>query len=392
MKMIIVGGGMAGATLALAVSALSAGRVQVEVVEAVSPDSRKHPGFDARAIALAYGTCQQLARIGVWSALKACGTPIERVHVSDQGHAGFVGLEASDYQIPYLGQVIELHQAGARLFTLLEKAPGVTLHCPAKVVSVERQQHSATIKLDNGTRLSGELLVAADGSSSALAQHCNVDWRSEDYGQIAVIANVTTSLPHQGKAFERFTRNGPLAMLPMSEGRCSLVWCHAAEDQAKIDSWSDAEFLHQLQQAFGWRLGAMVKAGKRHSYPLRLTSAQQHISHRLALVGNAAQTLHPIAGQGFNLGLRDVMSLAEIIAQAEQQGNDIGSYQILSQYQQRREPDQQATIGVTDGLIHLFANRLAPLVVGRNLGLMAMELVPPLRETLARRTLGWVER
>lgn len=392
MKMIIVGGGMAGATLALAVSALSAGRVQVEVVEAVSPDSRKHPGFDARAIALAYGTCQQLARIGVWPALKACGTPIERVHVSDQGHAGFVGLEASDYQIPYLGQVIELHQAGSRLFTLLEKAPGVTLHCPAKVVDVERQQHSATITLDNGTRLSGELLVAADGSSSALAQHCNVDWRSEDYGQIAVIANVTTSLPHQGKAFERFTRNGPLAMLPMSEGRCSLVWCHAAEDQAKVDSWSDAEFLHQLQQAFGWRLGAMVKAGKRHSYPLRLTSAQQHISHRLALVGNAAQTLHPIAGQGFNLGLRDVMSLAEIIAQAEQQGNDIGSYQILSQYQQRREPDQQATIGVTDGLIHLFANRLAPLVVGRNLGLMAMELVPPLRETLARRTLGWVER
>lgn len=392
MKMIIVGGGMAGATLALAVSALSAGRVQVEVVEAVSPDSRKHPGFDARAIALAYGTCQQLARIGVWSALKACGTPIERVHVSDQGHAGFVGLEASDYQIPYLGQVIELHQAGSRLFTLLEKAPGVTLHCPAKVVDVERQQHSATITLDNGTRLSGELLVAADGSSSALAQYCNVDWRSEDYGQIAVIANVTTSLPHQGKAFERFTRNGPLAMLPMSEGRCSLVWCHAAEDQAKVDRWSDAEFLHQLQQAFGWRLGAMVKAGKRHSYPLRLTSAQQHISHRLALVGNAAQTLHPIAGQGFNLGLRDVMSLAEIIAQAEQQGSDIGSYQILSQYQQRREPDQQATIGVTDGLIHLFANRLAPLVVGRNLGLMAMELVPPLRETLARRTLGWVER
>ncbi len=392
MKMIIVGGGMAGATLALAVSALSAGRVQIEVVEAVSPDSRKHPGFDARAIALAYGTCQQLARIGVWSALKACGTPIERVHVSDQGHAGFVGLEASDYQIPYLGQVIELHQAGSRLFTLLEKAPGVTLHCPAKVVDVERQQHSATITLDNGTRLSGELLVAADGSSSALAQHCNVDWRSEDYGQIAVIANVTTSLPHQGKAFERFTRNGPLAMLPMSEDRCSLVWCHAAEDQAKVDRWSDAEFLHQLQQAFGWRLGAMVKAGKRHSYPLRLTSALQHISHRLALVGNAAQTLHPIAGQGFNLGLRDVMSLAETIAQAEQQGNDIGSYQILSQYQQRREPDQQATIGVTDGLIHLFANRLAPLVVGRNLGLMAIELVPPLRETLARRTLGWVER
>ncbi|WP_423732190.1 2-octaprenyl-6-methoxyphenyl hydroxylase [Hafnia paralvei] len=392
MKMIIVGGGMAGATLALAVSALSAGRIQVEVVEAVSPDSRQHPGFDARAIALAYGTCQQLERIGVWQALKACATPIERVHVSDQGHAGFVGLDALDYQIPYLGQVVELHQAGSRLFQLLEKAPGVTLHCPAKVVGVERQKDSARIALDNGSHLTGELLVAADGSSSALAQHCNVDWRSEDYGQIAVIANVTTALPHQGKAFERFTRNGPLAMLPMSEGRCSLVWCHSADQQDNVDSWSDSEFLRQLQTAFGWRLGAMVKAGKRHSYPLRLTLAQQHISHRLALVGNAAQTLHPIAGQGFNLGLRDVISLAETVVQAEQQGHDIGSYQVLSQYQQRREPDQQATIGVTDGLIHLFANRLAPLVVGRNLGLMAMELVPSLRETLARRTLGWVER
>ena len=204
MKMIIVGGGMAGATLALAVSALSAGRIQVEVVEAVSPDSRQHPGFDARAIALAYGTCQQLERIGVWQALKACATPIERVHVSDQGHAGFVGLDALDYQIPYLGQVVELHQAGSRLFQLLEKAPGVTLHCPAKVVGVERQKDSARIALDNGSHLTGELLVAADGSRSAIATQCGVEWRSEPYGQVAVIANVSTAGAHK-----------PLSALPV---------------------------------------------------------------------------------------------------------------------------------------------------------------------------------
>lgn len=390
--MIIVGGGMAGATLALAVSALSAGRVAVELVEAVSPHGQAHPGFDARAIALAQGTCQQLARIGVWQALASCATAIDSVHVSDRGHAGFVTLQARDYHIPALGQVVELHQVGARLFRLLEKAPGVTLHCPARVVDVQREAQSATVVLDNGTQLRGDLLVAADGSASPLARHCQVSWQSEDYHQVAVIANVLTAEAHGGRAFERFTASGPLAMLPMSEGRSSLVWCHAAQDREKVDGWDEAEFLQRLQQAFGWRLGTMLRAGARHSYPLRLTTAKQHVSHRLALVGNAAQTLHPIAGQGFNLGLRDVMTLAETVTQAAQRGEDIGGYRTLAEYQRRRAPDRQATIGMTNGLIHLFANRLAPLVAGRNLGLMAMELAPPLRDVLARRTLGWVAR
>ncbi|MBW7982929.1 2-octaprenyl-6-methoxyphenyl hydroxylase [Enterobacillus tribolii] len=390
MKMIIVGGGMAGATLALAVSALSEGRIGIELVEAVSPSGRAHPGFDARAIALAQGTCQQLARIGVWQALQSCATPIDSVHVSDGGHAGFVTMQASDYQIPALGQVVELHQVGSRLFRLLEKAPGVTLHCPASVVGVQRETGSATVELDNGTRLSADLLVAADGSASPLAHHCQVRWRTEEYHQIAVIANVLTSQAHQGRAFERFTANGPLAMLPMSEGRSSLVWCHAAQDQHEVDGWSDAEFLRRLQRAFGWRLGTLLRAGTRHSYPLRLTTAEQHISHRLALVGNAAQTLHPIAGQGFNLGMRDVIALAETVTAAAMNGEDIGSHQVLAKYQRSRAADQRDTIGMTDGLIHLFANRLAPLVVGRNLGLMAMEMAPPLRDILAHRTLGWV--
>jgi 2-octaprenyl-6-methoxyphenol hydroxylase len=392
MSIIIVGGGMAGATLALAISSLTQGKVAIDLVEATRPDDSAHPGFDARAIALAQGTYQQLARIGIWPALRSCATAITHVHVSDRGHAGFVNLHAQDYQVDALGQVIELHDAGQRLFALLAKAPGITLHCPAKVVDVLRTVTHAEVKLDNGQRLSGQLLVAADGSRSALAQACNVQWQQRDYPQFATIANVTTAEAPQGRAFERFTRFGPLALLPMSQGRSSLVWCHARADRAQVDSWDDERFLSELQKAFGWRLGKILQVGQRHSYPLSLLMANQHVSHRLALVGNAAQTLHPIAGQGFNLGLRDVMSLAETLAEAAQAGEDLGAYALLSRYQQRRQQDQQATIGVTDGLIRLFANDYAPLVAGRNLGLMAMEQLPVVRDAFAKRTLGWVER
>ncbi|WP_145578185.1 2-octaprenyl-6-methoxyphenyl hydroxylase [Yersinia mollaretii] len=389
MSVIIVGGGMAGATLALAISSLTQGRVPVALVEAQQPDNRAHPGFDARAIALAQGTCQQLDRIGIWSALADCATAIDHVHVSDSGHSGFVNLRAHDYRVPALGHVIELHDAGQRLFALLQKAPSVTLHCPATVVDVVRTAESARVTLDNGQQLSAKLLVAADGSHSTLARACNIQWQQQDYQQIAVIANVTTSELPEGRAFERFTRHGPLALLPMSQGRSSMVWCHAKQDRQQVDSWDDARFLAELQRAFGWRLGKMCHVGQRHSYPLQLLTASRHVSHRLALVGNAAQTLHPIAGQGFNLGLRDVMSLAETITSA---GSDPGDYGVLAQYQQRRRQDQQATIGVTDGLIRLFANRYGPLVVGRNLALMSMEYLPAVRDAFARRTLGWVDR
>ncbi len=391
-RIIIVGGGMAGATLALGLSALTKGKLAIDLIEARLPENQEHPGFDARAIALAQGTCQQLARIGIWPTLAECATAIETVHVSDRGHAGFTTLTAAEYQVPALGQVIELHQAGQRLFKLLHKAPGVTLHSPAKVVDVARSENSAEVILDNGERLHGQLLVAADGTLSPLAQACHVSWQQQDYPQIATIANVATSEPHQHRAFERFTEHGPLALLPMSDGRSSLVWCHSLSSKAEVENWSEQDFQQHLQHAFGWRLGRILQVGQRYSYPLRLLVANQHISHRLALVGNASQTLHPIAGQGFNLGLRDVMSLAETVASALENGEDIGSYSVLSRYQLRREPDRNETVGLTDGLISLFANRLGPLIVGRNLGLMTMDQLPPLRDALARRTLGWVER
>jgi len=392
MSVIIVGGGMTGATLALAISQLTRGQLPVHLVEAVAPQGADHPGFDARAIALAQGTCQQLSRIGLWQAIADCATAIRTVHVSDRGHAGFVTLDAQDYRIDALGNVVELHDVGLRLFRLLQDAPGVTLHCPARVASMKRSEDAVSVTLENGTVIEGQLLVAADGSRSALGTQCGVEWRQQPYSQVAVIANVSTAGAHDGRAFERFTEYGPLAMLPMSNGRCSLVWCHPQEKAEEVKSWSDERFCRELQKAFGWRLGRITHAGKRSVYPLSLTIASHSISHRVALVGNAAQTLHPIAGQGFNLGLRDVMSLAESLAQAWGEGKDCGAYSVLSHYQKRRQADKEATIGVTDGLVHLFANRWAPLVAGRNVGLMAMELFIPARDVLAQRTLGWVAR
>lgn len=392
MSVIIVGGGMNGATLALAISHLTQGQLPVHLVEAVAPQTTNHPGFDSRAIALAQGTCQQLSRIGIWQAIAECATAIKTVHVSDRGHAGFVTLDAHDYRIDALGQVVELHDVGLRLFRLLQDAPGVTLHCPARVANVSRSEEAVSVTLENGTTLEGQVLVAADGSRSAIATRIGVQWQQEPYGQVGVIANVSTAGAHNGRAFERFTQHGPLAMLPMSHGRCSLVWCHPQEKADEVLGWTDDRFCNELQKAFGWRLGRITHAGKRAVYPLSLTTASQCISHRVALVGNAAQTLHPIAGQGFNLGLRDVMSLAESLAQAWSEQKDVGGYAVLSHYQNRRRADKEATIGVTDGLVHLFANRWGPLVAGRNLGLMAMELFIPARDVLAQRTLGWVAR
>lgn len=389
MNVIIVGGGMTGATLALALSTLNKGKISISLIEAREPD-KDHPGFDARAIALAQGTAKRLEQIGLWSILKPFVTPINHVHVSDKGHCGFVNLHAEDYDISALGYVIELYDAGRQLFSQLQKHDNITLYCPSKVEHVQRTIDSVEVTLDDGTKLNADLLVAADGTHSPIGHQCHMHWQRKSYEQVAVIANVKTELDPKGQAFERFTQYGPLAMLPMSEGRSSLVWCHPLDRKEEVVSWDDETMIAHLQRDFGWRLGRIEHIGQRHCYPLALQKAEQIIGHRVALVGNASQTLHPIAGQGFNLGLRDVMTLANTLTRAINSEADIGSYHILSQYQQLRQEDRENTITITDGLVSVFANRCVPLVVSRNLGLMAMELFPVMRDKLAYQTLGWI--
>lgn len=389
---VIAGGAMAGATLAIALNTLSNGLLKIAVVEAVAPKLDQHPGYDARSIALSLGSANILRDIGIWPPMAEVATPISHIHVSDQGHAGIVHVDADEQAVDALGYVVELADAGAVLHKQLDELEPVSLFCPAVITDIKRSQAAVTLTLDQGDTISGKLLVTADGALSACCEMLNMGRSEYDFEQIAVIANITTAEAHQGRAFERFTPYGPVALLPMSEGRSSLVWCIRPEEQYKVMEWSDEQFLTELQKAFGWRLGQLVKTGSRCAYPLLLRQSQRLISHRVAVVGNAAQTLHPIAGQGFNLGLRDVMTLAEEVARGLEAGEEPGSASILSRYRQRRTPDREATINMTAGLVSLFANNSFPLIAGRNIGLMAMSLCDILKTPLVRRAMGQVER
>lgn len=389
---VIAGGAMAGATLALALDALSQSSLTIAVVEAVEPQFGEHPGYDARSIALSYGTTQLLKSVKLWDKLAPLATEIQDINVSDRGHFGVTDITATQQGLASLGYVVELADVGQTYHHEMQQRESITLLCPAKISEVSRTQPHCQLTLSNGEQLTTSLLVAADGGMSNCCQAVKIDHHVHDFEQVAIIANVTTEQAHNGKAFERFTEHGPIALLPMSKGRSSLVWCLKTSDAERVMALEDAEFLDELQSAFGWRLGKLVKTGQRASYPLLLREAEHVISHRVAVVGNAAQTLHPIAGQGFNLGIRDVMGLAEEIIQAHQQQQDIGEYCVLSRYQKRRLSDRQATVTMTAGLVHIFSNQTWPFAITRNLALMAMDNCQPLKSPLTLRAMGLVER
>ncbi|HHG3261454.1 TPA: 2-octaprenyl-6-methoxyphenyl hydroxylase [Vibrio parahaemolyticus] len=386
---VIAGGAMAGATLALAIEHLSQGALRVAVVEPFKAQSDQHPGFDSRSIALSYGTVNLLRHLELWSAIEPFSTPIEHIHVSDRSHAGMTDITKQDVGVEALGYVVELADVGRVYQELLTHSTAIDLYCPNSAKHITRTQENVTIELASGELLNTKLLVAADGAVSQCCQQIGLELSEHDFDQVAVIANIVTQEPHQGRAFERFTENGPVALLPMSDNRMSLVWCLRPDDAQIVMELSESEFLERLQQDFGWRLGAMQKVGLRASYPLLLRHRKQNISHRFAIVGNAAQTLHPIAGQGFNLGIRDVVTLAEELVK---QGEDVGRYQGLIRFSQRREADRNETIWLTSSLVHVFSNDLLAMRIGRNTALAAMDNLSIFKQPLLRHTLGLVKR
>ncbi|EGQ8194929.1 2-octaprenyl-6-methoxyphenyl hydroxylase [Vibrio parahaemolyticus] len=386
---VIAGGAMAGATLALAIEHLSQGALRVAVVEPFKAQSDQHPGFDSRSIALSYGTVNLLRHLELWSAIEPFSTPIEHIHVSDRSHAGMTDITKHDVGVEALGYVVELADVGRVYQELLTHSTAVDLYCPDSAKHITRTQENVTIELASGELLNAKLLVAADGAVSQCCQQIGLELSEHDFDQVAVIANIVTQEPHQGRAFERFTENGPVALLPMSDNRMSLVWCLRPDEAQIVMELSESEFLERLQQDFGWRLGAMQKVGLRASYPLLLRHRKQNISHRFAIVGNAAQTLHPIAGQGFNLGIRDVVTLAEELVK---QGEDVGRYQGLIRFSQRREADRNETIWLTSSLVHVFSNDLLAMRIGRNTALAAMDNLSIFKQPLLRHTLGLVKR
>lgn len=390
----IIGGATTGSILALALSSASDHQLRIAIVEKNLPDYSQQGGFDARSIALAYGSLQKMAQIrplaggNLAEMIGNISTPIQQIQVSDQGHFGKTTLYAKELKLDKLGAVVELAKLGEQLALLIDQQTNITLLCPDNVTQIERSQDECHFTLASGKQFTCKLLVAADGIQSQAAQMCGVGTQEvRDYQQSAVIANVELAEPHHGQAFERFTPQGPFALLPLTENTMSLVWCLKNPDEAI--AMNDTDFLNALQQQFGWKLGKFKRVSKRYVYPLKMQKAESHIHHRLAIVGNAAQLVHPVAGQGFNLGMRDLFELTNLVSNAFKQGKDIGNFALLNQFEQARNADQKRIMGQTSRLISLFCSELLPVQILRNAGLIGLSHFTLARNQVAHQALGW---
>lgn len=390
---LIIGGGMVGASLACA---FGDSRLRVGLVEAVRLDAPSQPSYDDRTVALAYGSRRILDGIGVWDRIAAHQiAPILRIHISDRGRFGMTRLSAADLGTEALGYVVENRVLGNALYVSLNGFTGVKLHCPAvlRAVRFEADQAVVDINFDGRTEeLSARLIVAADGADSAVRAAAGIAADRTEYDQAAIVTNVTPGKAHGGTAYERFTDTGPLALLPMSEERCAVVWSARRAEVETVLGWTDTEFLARLQDRFGERLGVFQRIGKRRAYPLSLTRVHEHVRPRLVLIGNAAHSVHPVAGQGFNLGLRDVAALAEVLMDAARRGDDIGDLDILRPYAAWRRRDNQVVATLTVGLTRIFSTSFLPLTLARNLGLTAVDLLPPVKRRFMRITSGLAGR
>lgn len=387
----IVGGGMVGASLALALQPHTTRcGWRINLIEAQPPaDGHAQPSFDARSTALSHGSRLLFEQLGIWHELAGRVEPIRQIHVSDRGHPGVTRLSAEKERVPALGYVVENAVLGQVLLAALDPAV-VRWQAPARVVRAEPARSGWLMQVEEHGQVheqATDLLVVADGGRSGLLEQLGIHRQVRPYGQTAIIANITSSQGHDGVAYERFTRSGPLALLPMSGGRSALVWTQPEAQADEVMACSDAAFLEALQDAFGFRMGALKRVGQRHAYPLSLIEAEEQVRSGLVVLGNAAHSLHPIAGQGFNLSLRDAVALADTLigADANQSPGDLA---LLNRYFSNQRQDQQQTIAFSDWLTRLFSNRRPVLAAGRNLGLLGMDIVAPLKSVFARQAMG----
>lgn len=373
---LIIGGGLAGATLMLALAGLG---VRSQLIEANPISNREPTDFDARTLALAPASVRLLQMLQVWPLLEAEASSILSVHVSEQHRFGQLEMQGTA-ETP-LGHVVEMQQINQALNQLL---PEDQLIAPATVQALDPIKGEVTfLRAGHQEILSARLIVAADGTDSTVRRLCHLQAQVKAYEQLAVVANIGLARPHCQKAYERFTPSGPLALLPMSHQRSALVWALEPKEAEQMLARSERDFLKALQRAFGYRLGRFVKAGKRVIYPLKQVLMPKQVLGSVVFVGNAAHTLHPVAGQGFNLGLRDVAMLAQCIAEYGLDSN------MLVEYQRLRKQDTAVITYLTDGLIAVYANRLPGVSVLRGAGLLALEVMPPLQQVLTRYTQGF---
>ncbi|CDZ76114.1 2-octaprenyl-6-methoxyphenol hydroxylase [Legionella massiliensis] len=373
---LIIGGGLTGAILQLALASTG---YRCLVVDANPLDAKVNPDFDARSLALSPASVRILQMLSLWPLLASEATAIARIHVSEQGRFGGANIRGKLEQP--LGYVVEMQHINRAIDHVVDKSH---ILASARLSALDVEQRLATINTPKGElAVQAKLIVAADGTESAVRKLSGLTLKIKDYQQQALVTNIGLARSHHNIAYERFTTSGPLALLPMTEQRSSLVWALSPEEAIKLQALDEASFLHSLQKAFGYRLGRFIRVGKRVIYPLRQVTMPQKVAWPLVFVGNAAHTLHPVAGQGFNLGLRDVASLAQCIIQ------DGLSEAMLHSYQQMRQHDEWAITHFTNGLIDVFTSRLPGMATARNLGLLAVDNFAVLKRCLTHYTRGF---
>ena len=397
---VIIGGGLVGASFACGLAQAMVGRgVRILVTEAIE-SLQASPSFDARTTALSYGSQQIYKALGLWDELAPYATEIEKIHVSDRGHFGAVRIDREEMGVEALGYVVENRHLGLVLTAALEQAEAVDYLCPARISALTPTEQGYTAQVrgadDTVSTIQADLVVLADGGKSSLSQSLGITSAVTQYEQSAIIANVAFADPHEGVAYERFTDSGPVAVLPLStlagENRGALIWTVAIDEAAAIVALPEEEFLSRLQARFGHRLGVFTKCGARATYPLSLTVAREQIRPGLVLLGNVAHSLHPVAGQGLNLALRDAQALAESLAHAQQRQVALGEMAVLQEYVKRQQRDQDATIDFSHYMTRLFSSNHLALVWARKFGLFSIDLIPVFKQGFARQAMGLAER
>lgn len=392
---VVAGGGMIGTSLALALAPLG---IRVAVVEAVARKAAAQPSFDDRSTALSRSTQRMFEAMSLWTDIVAASTPIRSIHVSDQGRFGFSHIDAEEQGVEALGYVVINRVLGGVLQEALDNLDAVDVLCPARIVDIELAPDMATAVVEHADgeqdELNCSLLVAADGANSAVREMMGITAQKSLYEQRAVIGNLLPEKDIDSIAYERFTQQGPLAVLPVADRRAGFVWTVSEDDAERVMTLDDEQFLAELQQEFGYRLGVFSRVGKRASYPLVLSKALRLTATRSVLIGNSAHGLHPVSAQGFNLGMRDVAAIADCIAEAKAlPGNfDPGTDNMLEQYANWRRADQQKLVHFTDSLVKLFGSERGPLRTLRNIGMLGFDLVPGVRSAFAKHTMGLAGR
>ncbi|HEY1798920.1 MAG TPA: UbiH/UbiF/VisC/COQ6 family ubiquinone biosynthesis hydroxylase [Stellaceae bacterium] len=389
-ELLIAGGGLNG--LALGIACAGAG-LETILVDRQDIAATIAETFDGRSSAIAYGSKLVLEAIGVWAGAAGEAEPIREIRVADDGSPLFLHYDHRDLpggaegETP-LGYIVENRVLRRALLARAAEIPALTLTYPRTVISAEATATGMVATLGDGTTRRVRLAAAADGKNSPLRRAAHIDTVEWDYRQIGIVTTVRHQRPHAGIAIEHFLPAGPFAILPMTDRRSSLVWTEAASLAPRLVALPDAEFAAELRARFGDFLGEVEPVGPRFTYKLSLMQAKTYIAPRLALIGEAAHVIHPIAGQGLNVGIRDVAALAEAIVDARRLGLDIGGDSVLERYQRWRRLDAVVLAGVTDGLNRLFSNTIAPLKFARDLGLAAVNRVPPLKRLLMQHAMG----